>query len=83
MLCYYKYLNKITETVMTISEIIKHGYLRVCVLNHTLLQSYQLWQEQMPTMLLCYQMCMGSLAASGLLEYIVDGFCLLSLYRKH
>lgn len=83
MLCYYKYLNKIIETVMTISEIIKHGDVRVCVLNHTLLQNYQLWQEQMPAMLLCHQTCMGFLAASGLLEYIVAEFYLLSLNRKH
>lgn len=83
MFCYYKYLNKIIEAVMTISEIIIHGHLRVCVLNHVLLQNYQLWQEQMPAVLLCYQTCTGLLAASGLLQYIVAEFCLLSLNRKH
>lgn len=83
MLCYNKYINKIIETVMTISEIIKHGHLRVCVLNHTLVQNYQLWQEQTLAMPLCHQMCTGLLAVSGLLEYIVAEFCLLSLNRKH
>lgn len=71
------------ETIMTISDIIKHGHLRLCVLNHTLLQNYQFWHEQMPAMLLCHQTCMGLLAVSGLLEYIVAELCLLSLDRKH
>lgn len=83
MLCYDKYINKIIETVMMVSEMIKHGHLRVCVLNHTLVQNYQLWQEQMPAVPLCHQMGMGLLAVSGLLEYIVAEFCLLSLNRKH